>query len=259
MVSLQQLLSLARRAVEDYEMIEEGDKIAVGLSGGKDSVALLNILASLKRFYPKKFEVIAITVDMGLGYDEQEVKDMQKLCETLGVFYHIEKTDIGEIVFNVRKEPNPCALCAKMRRGALNEATKKLGCNKVALGHHADDLSETLFLSMIYEGRLSTFSPVTFLDKTGLTVIRPMIYIPEKDISSFSKTQPILHNPCPADKHTQREYVKKLLNDIRKDIPFAKDRIHSAITHPERYNLFDKAKRFAEERKRNSDDGNDDK
>ena len=183
-MELQKLLSKARRAAEDYDMIEEGDKIAVGLSGGKDSITLLYILATMRRFYPKKFEVVAITVDMGLEYDKDEVEALKKLCEELNVEYVIEPTEIGKIVFDVRKEQNPCSLCANMRRGALNNTAVKVGCNKIALGHHADDLIETLFLSLFYESRLSTFSPVTHLERKNVTVIRPMIYIREKEIFS---------------------------------------------------------------------------
>ncbi|MBP5307899.1 MAG: tRNA 2-thiocytidine(32) synthetase TtcA [Clostridia bacterium] len=239
-MTLQQLLSPARRAVEDYNMIKRGDKIAVGLSGGKDSVTLLYILAGLKRFYPESFDLAAITVDMGLkDTDENEKHALADLCGELGVPYRVEKTDIAEIIFDIRKEPNPCSLCSKMRRGALNGIAKEMGCNKLALGHHADDLIETLFLSMFYEGRLSTFAPVSYMSNSGITLIRPMIYIEEKDIAAFAKDKPILHNTCPADKHTQREYIKNLINSIKKDIPFVKKRIHGAVTHPERYNLFE--------------------
>lgn len=238
-MELQKLLSKARRAVEDYKMIEDGDKIAVGLSGGKDSLTLLYILANMRRFYPVKFEVIAVSVDMGLGLDPDEVAAVQKVCDELGVEYVVEKTQIGEIVFNVRKEKNPCSLCANMRRGALNNTAKAHGCNKVALGHHADDLVETLFLSLFYEGRLSTFSPVTELERAGVTVIRPMIYIREKEIIGFAKDKPIIHNPCPADKHTQRQYIKNLIKTLEKDNRKIKDNVLGAITHPERNNLFD--------------------
>lgn len=238
-MELQKLLSKARRAVEDYKMIEDGDKIAVGLSGGKDSLTLLYILANMRRFYPVKFEVIAVSVDMGLGLDPDEVAAVQKVCDELGVEYVVEKTQIGEIVFNVRKEKNPCSLCANMRRGALNNTAKAHGCNKVALGHHADDLVETLFLSLFYEGRLSTFSPVTKLERAGVTVIRPMIYIREKEIIGFAKDKPIIHNPCPADKHTQRQYIKNLIKTLEKDNRKIKDNVLGAITHPERNNLFD--------------------
>lgn len=238
-MNLQQIMSKTRRAVDQFNMIEEGDKIAVGLSGGKDSLALLYSLAGLRRFYPKKFEVIAITVDMGLGLDQGEVAEMQKLCKELDVFYHIEKTQIGEVVFEVRKESNPCSLCANMRRGALNSAASNLGCNKVALGHHADDLIETLFLSLFYEARLSTFSPVTRLTRKKITVIRPMIYLREMEIIGFTKGKPIIHNPCPADKNTRREYVKEILKNLEKDNRKLRENVLGAIVHPERNNLFD--------------------
>lgn len=238
-MELQKLLSKTRRAVDDYAMINEGDKIAVGLSGGKDSLSLLYALASLRRFYPKRFDVIAIIVDTGLGLDENEVSAVENVCNELDVELVREKTQIGEIVFNARKEKNPCSLCANMRRGALNNSAKAHGCNKVALGHHADDLVETLFLSLFYEGRLSTFSPVTKLERADLTVIRPMIYVREKEIIGFTKGKPIIHNPCPADKHTKREYVKDLLKTLEKDNRKLKENVLGAITHPERNNLFD--------------------
>lgn len=237
-MNLQQLLSPARRAIEQYNMIEEGDRIAVGLSGGKDSITLLYIMAGLKKFYPKKFDLCAITIDMGFNYDEQEKSQIKALCDELGVEWIIEKTDIAQILFEARKEASPCSLCSKMRRGALCTVAKNNGYNSIALGHHADDLIETYFLSMFYEGRLSTFMPVTHMSRTDMKVIRPMILIEEKDVSAFSKDKPILHNPCPEDKVTQRQYVKDLLNSIKKDIPFVKKRIHSAITNPDRYNLF---------------------
>lgn len=234
------MLSPLRRAIEDFKMIEENDRIAVGLSGGKDSVTLLTLLAKLRIFYPKKFSVVAIRIDMGLNCDQEEVTAMENYCRDLDVEYVVEKTDIGAILFDIRKESNPCSLCSKMRRGALNTVAARLGCNKLALGHHADDLVETFFLSMIYEGRFSTFEPITYLTRTGMTVIRPMIYTEEKDVAAFSKDKPVIHNPCPADKHTKRQYVKELIASIKKDVPFAKDRMLSAIYHPERNHLFDK-------------------
>lgn len=247
-MTIQELLSPARRAIDTYDLISENDKICVGLSGGKDSVTLLEIMANLKKFYPKKFELIALTVDLGLEYDQNEIQALKDFCAKLNVEYHIIKTDIYQIIFEDRKESSPCSLCSKMRRGALNTKAKELGCNKLALGHHADDLVETLLLSLFYEGRLSTFEPKTYLNRSGITVIRPMLFIEEKNIRAYAKTLPVLHNPCPADKHTQRQYVKELINQIKKDIPIAKDRMLSAITHPERNHLFDDAlKKFDEE------------
>ncbi|MBO6263793.1 MAG: tRNA 2-thiocytidine(32) synthetase TtcA [Clostridia bacterium] len=239
-MNLQKLLSKARKAIDDYKMISSGDKIAVGLSGGKDSVTLLCIMAALKKFYPEKFDLVAITVDMGLGLDEGELGDIKKLCERLEVPLYVEKTQIGEIVFDARKEKNPCSLCANMRRGALNSTAKKLGCNKVALGHHADDLIETFFLSLFYEARVSTFSPVTVMERQDLAVIRPMIYIREKEVAGYAKQNPILHNPCPADKHTKRQYVKDKLREMERENPKLRENVLSALTHPERNNLFDK-------------------
>lgn len=244
-MTLQQLLSPARRAIDEYRMIQKGDRVAVGLSGGKDSVALLYILAGLRKFYPQPFELVAIHIDMGLkNADPQSERGLSELCRSLEVEYRHVKTDIAEIIFDVRKESNPCSLCSKMRRGALNNTAIEMGCNKLALGHHADDLIETLFLSMFYEGRLSTFAPLSYMDRSQMTLIRPMIYINEADIASFCKDKPIFKSACPADKNTKREYVKRLIADIKKDIPFVKRRIHGAITHPERNNLFDKCERF---------------
>lgn len=236
-MTLQQILSPVRKAVDDYKMINDGDKIAVGLSGGKDSITLLSALAALRRFYPNKFDVVAVTVDMGLDYDKAELAAITDYCKKINVEYYVEKTQIAEVVFDVKKEKNPCSLCANMRRGALNATAVKLNCNKVALGHHGDDLIETFFLSMAYEGRLSTFSPVTYLQRADVTVIRPMIYLREFQVQSFAKDLPVLHNPCPANHKTQREYVKNLLNDIKKEIPFIQDNMLNAITHSERTNL----------------------
>lgn len=243
-MTLQQLLSPTRRAVEEFGMISAGDSIAVGLSGGKDSVTLIHLMAGLKRFYPAPFSLKAIHVDMGFkNADAKELAAVADMCEGLGVAFHAVKTDIAEIIFDVRKEKNPCSLCAKMRRGALCNAAAELGCNKLALGHHADDLIETFFLSMFYEGRLSTFSPVSEMSRSHITLIRPMLYINECDVAAFAKDKPVFHNPCPADKHTQRERVKQFVESLRKENPAVKERIFSAITHPERYNLFPAAKR----------------
>lgn len=247
-MTLQQLLSPTRAAVEKYHMIEEGDKIAVGLSGGKDSVALLTILAALQKFYPKKFQLLAITVDMGFAETDQGEKEaMKRYVQTLGVPYIIEETEIGAILFEHRKEKNPCSLCSKMRRGALNSIAVREGCNKLALGHHADDMMQTFFLSLFFEGRLSTFSPLSYMSKSDVTLIRPMIWIREKDVAAFAKNLPVLHNPCPANKETKREEMKDFLSAIKKTIPFAEERVLTALIHPERYNLFDKFERECEE------------
>ena len=228
-MKLQQLLSYTRRAVDDYQMIQAGDKIAVGISGGKDSLALLYALHGLKRFYPNPFEIEAITVD--LGYEGFDLSGIQKLCDDLGVRYTIVKTDIGKIIFEDRKEKNPCALCAKMRKGAFNETAKSLGCNKLAYGHHREDLVETMLLSLIYEGRFFSFSPVTYLDRMDITLIRPLIYVTEADVVGFKNKYhlPVCKSPCPADGYTRREYAKELAHQINQENPGAIDRMFSAI------------------------------
>lgn len=229
-MKLQQVLSLVRRAIDDYNMIDNNDKIAVGISGGKDSLTLLYALNSLKKFYPKKFEICAITID--LGFDNLNLEGIKKICEDFEIEYTIVKTDIADIVFKERKETNPCALCAKMRKGALNDAIKALGCNKVAYAHHKDDVVETMMMSLIYEGRFHTFSPVTYLDRTQVTMIRPLIYMSEADVIGFvnKNAVPVVKSPCPADGYTKREYVKNLLREINKDTPGVKNRMFTAIT-----------------------------
>lgn len=228
-MKLQQLYSYTRKAIDDYQLIEKNDKIAVGISGGKDSLTLLYALAGLKRFYPLPFEIIAVTVD--LGYDDFNLKGIEHLCEELGVPYHIVHTKIAQILFKERKESSPCSLCAKMRKGALNQAIKELGCNKVAYAHHMDDVIETAFLSMIFEGRFYSFPPKTYLDNSELTVIRPMIYISEAEVKGFQNkyTLPIVKNPCPVDGNTKREYVKNLIRQMNLDHPGVKSRLFHAI------------------------------
>ena len=205
---MQKMLSYVRRAVDQYHMIEDGDVIAVGVSGGKDSLALLATLANLRRFYPKKFELKAITLEM--GYEEMDFTPVAELCKKLDVEYITRQTDIKTIVFDIRQEENPCSLCAKMRRGALNDTAKQCGCNKVALGHHYDDVIETVMMSLLYEGRFNCFLPMTYLNRRDITVIRPMIYAPEAYIKSLVRRLelPVVHNPCPADGNTKREEIK---------------------------------------------------
>lgn len=229
-MKLQQVLSYVRRAIDDYDMIQDGDKIAVGISGGKDSLTLLYALNSLKIFYPKKFEIHAVTVD--LGFNNLNLDAIKDLCKEFGIEYTIVKTDIANIIFEERKETNPCSLCAKMRKGALNDAIKAAGCNKVAYAHHKDDVVETMLMSLIYEGRFHTFSPVTYLDRTEITVIRPLIYMTEADVIGFvnKNNVPVVKSPCPADGYTKREYVKELLRDINKETPGVKSRMFTAIT-----------------------------
>ena len=211
-------------------MIEEGDCIAVGISGGKDSLTLLQSLAALRRFYPKKFTLKAITIDV--GFNNMNLDDIKAMCKELDVEYHIEKTDIAQIVFDERKETSPCSLCAKMRKGALNEAVKEMGCNKVAYAHHKDDVVETMLLSLFYEGRFHCFSPVTSLDRSNIIVIRPLIYMNEADVVGFIRRYniPVVKSPCPVDKKTKREYVHQLVRDLNKDIQSVRNRMFTAIT-----------------------------
>ena len=228
------ILSYTRRGIDDYNMIQEGDKIAVGVSAGKDSLTLLCAMAYLRRFYPKKFELIAITVDM--GFDEgMDFGPIQRLCEELDVPYHIVPTQIYKIIFDVRKEANPCSLCAKMRRGALHNAAKELGCTSVALGHHFDDVVETFMLNLFFEGRLGCFSPVTELSRVGIKLIRPMIYMPEKDVAEFARKNqlPVINSPCPADKTTEREEMKQLLRSLERENKGLRYRIFGAICRGE--------------------------
>ena len=227
--SIRRLLSCARRAVDDYGMIEDGDRIAVGLSGGKDSIALLCVLLDLQRFYPKRFEVCGISVSMGFeGMDYYPVADF---CSECGVEYRVIKTELAHIIFDVRKESNPCSLCAKMRRGILHDAAKEMGCNKIALGHHYDDVIDTFMLNLFHEGRIGAFLPVTYLSRKDITLIRPLLYVPEKDIRYFlSKNDlPTVKNPCPEDGHTEREKMKQLINGLDREYKGLKHRIFGAM------------------------------
>lgn len=226
---MQKLLSQVRKCVRDYQMLSPGDRVAVGVSGGKDSLALLRLLAELRDHSAVPFELLAVTLDM--GYEEMDFSPVADLCARLQVPYTLRQTQIREIVFDIRKEENPCALCAKLRRGILNETAVALGANKVALGHHYDDTVETFALSLIYEGRISCFLPVTYLDRTGLTLIRPMLYLHEKTIRNFAEREhlPVVHNPCPADKNTKREDIKALLYELEGRYPGLKDNIFGGL------------------------------
>lgn len=228
-MNLQKVMSFVRRAIDDYNMIEDGDKIAVGISGGKDSLVMLYALNGLKRFYPKKFEIHAVTVD--LGFDNLNLDKIKQLCEELNVEYTIVKTDIAKIIFEDRKESNPCSLCAKMRKGALNDAIKSCGCNKVAYAHHKDDVVETMLMSLIFEGRFHTFSPITYLDRMDIHVIRPLMYMNEADVIGFVNKYdvPVVKSPCPADGNTKREYIKQLLRKLNQENPGVKERMFTAI------------------------------
>ena len=233
MENMKRILSYTRRAIDEYNMIEDGDKIAVGVSAGKDSLALLCAMAGLRRFYPKKFELIAITIDM--GFEGVDFSEVARLCAELDVPYHIIPTDISKVVFDIRKEARPCSLCAKLRRGALHNAAKSLGCTSVALGHHFDDVVETFMLNLFFEGRIGCFSPVTNLSRVGIKLIRPMIYMPEKDVRDFAKKNalPVVESPCPADKNTQREEMKQLLHSLEVQNRGLKYRIFGAIARGE--------------------------
>ncbi len=236
----QQMLSYLRRCTTQYKMINDGDKIAVGISGGKDSLTLLKLLSDFQKFSPEKFELCAVAVDLQFNQKPTDYSKIDEFCSNLGVPFYVVRTEIGAIVFDVRKETNPCSLCAKMRKGALYDKVTELGFNKIALGHHRDDLIETMFLSLFYEGRLSTFAPKSYLSKTGLTLIRPLLFTSECDIASYSKDFPVAKSKCPADKNTKREFVKEIIKKISVDVPSVRETIFNALTHPERYNLFDK-------------------
>ena len=230
---MKRILSYTRRAVDNYEMIKEGDKVAVGVSAGKDSLTLLCALAGLKKFYPKKFELCAITVDM--GFEGMDLSPIRALCEKLGVEYHVVKTEISKVIFDVRKEKNPCSLCAKMRRGALYGYARDIGCTSVALGHHFDDVVETFMLNLFFEGRIGCFQPVTYLSNTGINLIRPMIYMPEKEVRYFSSKNelPVIKSPCPADGNTEREEMKKLISSLERENRGLRYRIFGAIQRGE--------------------------
>ena len=226
---LNEFTGTVRRAVDDYRMIEAGDRIAVGVSGGKDSLVLLLALNHLKSYYPVPFELEAVTVE--LGFEGMDFAPVAELCEELGVPYTCRRTDIKEVVFDVRQEENPCSLCAKMRRGALNGILKERGLNKLALGHHFDDVVETFLMSLLFEGRLSCFRPVTFLDRSGVTQIRPLVYAGEQKIRNVCDALALLvvENPCPMDKTSKRYEVKRLLAGLSADYPDMKSKIFGAM------------------------------
>lgn len=233
MEHIKRVLSFVRRALDDYEMIKPGDKIAVGVSAGKDSLTLLCAMAEIRRFYPVPFELCAITVDM--GFEGMDFSGIEALCRELDVPHHIIHTEIAKVIFDVRKEKNPCSLCAKMRRGALYRGAKELGCASVALGHHFDDVVETFMLNLFYEGRIGCFQPVTYLSNTDITMIRPMIYMPEKDVRYFASkvSLPVVKSTCPADGNTEREEMKKLLASLEKSNKGLRYRIFGAIQRGE--------------------------
>ena len=226
---MQRMLSYIRKAVDDYNMIEEGDRIAVGLSGGKDSITLLMGLKALQRFYDKHFDLVAISINPGFDFFNSQF--LRKTCEEIGVSYIEEESHIKEIVFDIRKEKNPCSLCANLRRGILNSTAIRENCNKIALGHNEDDVLETFFLNLLYGGSINTFAPVSFMDRSGITLIRPLIYAPEKSIKTFIKKNNIEVMPkcCPMDGVSKREDMKNLIGNLQKDIPTVKTNIYGAI------------------------------
>lgn len=227
--SSRRLLSCTRRAVEQYEMIEEGDRIAVGLSGGKDSMALLCILKELQRFYPKRFDIVAMTVNT--GFEGMDFTPVKELCKAIDVPYFLADSDIAKIVFDIRRESNPCSLCAKMRRGLLHDTAKAEGCNKIALGHHFDDVIVTFMMNLFNEGRLGCFSPVTYLSNKDLFAIRPFIFADEDDIRYFVRQNalPVVTSTCPEDKHTDREKYKQMIDKMDRENKGLKHRIFTAI------------------------------
>lgn len=225
----QHLLSYVRRAIQDYDMIQDGDRIAIGISGGKDSLILTLALRQLQRFYPKKFDIVGITVS--LGFENFDLTGVKAFFEKLEVPFEVVETQIGEIIFDVRKESNPCSLCSKMRKGALYDYAKQLGCTKIALGHNKDDINETLLMSLLYEGRIHTMAPKTYMDQVDLHIIRPLIYVPEGDIRGFVKREglPVVKSPCPVDGKTKREDTKQLIYTIQKEIPRVQNHIFGAV------------------------------
>ncbi len=234
---MQKILGGLRKVCQENNLIENGDKIAVGVSGGKDSLVLLSALARYRNFSNEKFDIIAISVDLSNG--KMDYSNIEKFCEELNVPFYLVPSNVFEVVFDLKNERNPCSLCANMRRGILNSKAKELGCNKVALGHHQDDLIETFIMSLFFEGRLSTFKPKSYLSKTDLYVIRPLLYCNEKDILSVSHTLPVLNNICPVNHKTERENAKEILKKFNEKYPDAKNKIFNAIIHKERYNLFE--------------------
>lgn len=232
---MQKILSTMRKAIEKYKLIEDGDRIAVGVSGGKDSLVLLKALKEFQKFNLFKYEIIAVTIDNYSG--NADYSGLEKFCKEINVELYIEKTDIYDIVFNLRKEKNPCSLCAKMRRGALNSACQKLNCNKLALAHHKQDVITTFFMSLLYEGRLSTMLPYSYMSNSKITLIRPLYLTDESKIINASKDMPILKSKCPADKNSKRKEIKDFISQIEKDFKDSKKRIENAILSPESYNL----------------------
>lgn len=228
-IKMQRILSYMRKAIEEYHMIEEGDKIAVCLSGGKDSITLLHAFKALQRFYPKKFELIAISVNP--GFEFFDIDFLQKICNDIQIPLFIENSNAKEIVFDIRKEKNPCSLCANLRRGVINSIAIREGCNKIALGHNQDDVLETFLLNLFYTGNISTFSPVSYMDRSKITLIRPLLYTPEKEIRKFIRKNnfEVMPKVCPMDGISKREDMKQLIFSLTKDIPMIRANLFGAI------------------------------
>ncbi|MFA5536272.1 MAG: ATP-binding protein [Bacillota bacterium] len=226
-----------KKAIKDYEMIKEGDHLAIGVSGGKDSMVLLFLLNLLKRQGPVQFDLTAITLDLGQGANWLALKNY---CQQATIDFHLEKTQISEIVFEVRQEKNPCSLCAKLRKGALHQAALRLGCNKVALGHHLDDVAETFLMNLLFAGKLGSFLPAIFLNRVGLTLIRPMVYLPQQVVLSIANNKkfPVVENPCPASKATQRQKMRQLVNQLSLDYPQFRERLLTALQNIDFNNLW---------------------
>ena len=228
---MRKILSRTRAAVDDYKMIQDGDKIAVGVSGGKDSVMLLKALCDLKRFYPADFQIVAITLDMRFDNQDGDFTPIQKLCDEYGIEYVIQKTDLYEIIFNIRKEESPCSLCARMRRGILHDTAKQLGCNKIALGHHLDDAAETFMMNLLIESRIGCFAPVTYLSRRDITMIRPLVYVRETAVEQAIErlNLPVIESKCPANEKTKREDAKILLQKLSDEYGDVPERIIGAM------------------------------
>lgn len=232
---MQKLLGYMRSAIQKYNMISEGDKIAVGVSGGKDSLALLTAMARLRDFYPERFELGAVAIDPCFDGKEADYSKIAELCEKLNVDFHIKRTELAHVIFDIRKESNPCSLCSKMRRGALNTEARELGYNKVSLGHHLDDVAETFIMNLFNGGTLDCFMPVTYLDRIDVTVIRPMIFARESDCKRVAKKQnlPIIKTPCPQDGKTERQEVDELLTSLEKKYGDVREKILHAMQKKE--------------------------
>ncbi len=232
---MKRILSLCRAAVDKYDMIAEGDRIAVGVSGGKDSLVLLYALARLREFYPKHFDIVAITLDYQFGGTSGDFSEIAKLCKELQVEYIVKPTNLWEVIFVTRQEKNPCSLCAKMRRGILHDTAKANNCNKIALGHHLDDAAETFMMNLLSGGQIGCFSPVSYLSNKDLYLIRPMVFAFEKDVSAAARrlSLPIVKSKCPADKVTERETMKGLLQELEKEYPAVRKKIVGALERGE--------------------------